>query len=117
VGDTVNPKTRRLVVRCTIPNPDQRLKPGMFATVIADTGAPRQVAAVSIASVQEIDGRKIVFLEQPNAAFLVREVMLGTEKDGWVEVTRGIAAGDRVVGKGSFLLKSELLKASMKDEG
>ena len=40
VGDTVNPKTRRIVVRCELPNPTGRLKPEMYATVTLDTGNP-----------------------------------------------------------------------------
>ena len=33
VADTVNPKTRRVTVRCAVPNPSGRLKPDMYATV------------------------------------------------------------------------------------
>ncbi len=36
----------------------------------------------------------------------------GRTLDGWVEVS-GIAAGDEVVTKGAFLLKSDVLRSKM----
>ena len=41
IADVVNPKTRRITVRSTVPNPDGRLKPEMFATVALGEGEPR----------------------------------------------------------------------------
>lgn len=117
VGDTVNPKTRRVVVRCTLPNAAGRLKPGMFATVVVDTGVPHRIIAVPAAALQELDGARIVFVEQADGAFLVRRVTVGAEQDGWVEITGGVGAGDRIVTAGSFLLKGELLKSAAPDEG
>jgi cobalt-zinc-cadmium efflux system membrane fusion protein len=117
IGDTVDSKTRRVVVRCSVPNPGGRLKPGMFATVRLETSAPRRLVAVPAAAVQDVDGRKVVFVERTASTFAVRPVTLGQEADAWVEVLTGVAAGERVVAAGSFLLKSELLKSATPDEG
>ncbi len=117
IGDTVDPKTRRVVVRGSVPNPGGRLKPGMFATVQLETGAPRGLVAVPAAAVQDVDGRKVVFVERTAGTFAVRPVTLGREADGWVEVVNGVSAGERVVAAGSFLLKSELLTSAAPDEG
>lgn len=117
IGDTVNEKTRRVVVRCLLPNPDGRLRPGMFANVRLATGAPREITAVRPGAVQEVEGRRIVFVETRPGTYAVRTVTVGAEADGWIEVTSGLQAGEKVVTTGSFLLKSRLLEAAMADEG
>lgn len=117
VGDMVDLKTRRVVVRCSVPNPAGRLKPGMFATVQLETSQPRSIVAVPATAIQDVDGRKVVFVERAPGSFVPRPVTLGREVDGWVEVVGGVSAGERVVGAGSFLLKSELLKSTTPSEG
>ncbi len=111
IGDVVNAKTRRITVRSTVPNPDGRLKPEMFATVSLGNSDPRTVLAVPRAAVQTIDGTPSVFVAQAERRFRAQAVTLGTDVDGMVEVRSGLSAGDRVVVAGSFALKSELLKA------
>jgi cobalt-zinc-cadmium efflux system membrane fusion protein len=111
VADTVNPKTRRITVRCALPNPSGRLKPDMYATVSLGEGEPHPVVTVPSAAVQDMDGKAIVFVETGKGRFVRREVTADPERDGHVDVRRGLQAGERVVVKGAFLLKSELLKS------
>jgi cobalt-zinc-cadmium efflux system membrane fusion protein len=116
VGDTINPKTRRVTVRCQVPNGDGRLKPEMYAQATLAAGEPREVLAVPSAAVQEIDGRPIVFVRTAKGAFERRDVAAGAESGGFVEVRGGVKEGETVATTGSFLLKSELLKGSMAGE-
>jgi RND family efflux transporter MFP subunit len=111
VGDTVNPKTRRIVVRCELPNPTGRLKPEMYATVTLDTGQPRRTVVVPSGALQEMNGKTVVFVEEPAGRFRPREVTAGAEQQGQVEIRAGLRAGERVAAAGSFLLKSALLDA------
>lgn len=111
VADTVNPKTRRITVRCTLPNPSGRLKPDMYATVSLGEGEPHLVVTVPSAAVQDIDGKTVVFVEAAKGRFVRREVTVEPERDGQVDVRTGLQAGERIVAKGAFLLKSELLKS------
>jgi cobalt-zinc-cadmium efflux system membrane fusion protein len=112
VGDVVNPKTRRVTVRCQLPNPDGRLKPEMFTTVLLGAGDPREVVVVPAAAVHALDGKTVVFVQEAGGAFRPREITAGPERDGLVEVRAGLRGGEQVVTTGSFLVKSELLKAS-----
>jgi cobalt-zinc-cadmium efflux system membrane fusion protein len=112
IADTVNPKTRRVTVRSTVPNLDGRLKPEMFATVTLGEGDARPVVVVPPGAVQTMDGRAVVFVETSPGRFTMRPVELGAESGGQVEIVTGVAAGDRIVANGSFVLKSELLKAA-----
>jgi RND family efflux transporter MFP subunit len=112
VGDTVNPKTRRIAVRCQVPNADRRLKPEMYAALTLSAGELHEVLAVPSAAVQEIEGKPFVFVKTASGEFERRDVTLGQEAEGWVEVRAGAKEGEAVATTGSFLLKSELLKGS-----
>jgi cobalt-zinc-cadmium efflux system membrane fusion protein len=116
VSDTVNPKTRRVTVRCQVPNPDGRLKPEMYAALTLSSGEPHEVLAVPSGAVQEIEGKPFVFVKTPTGAFERRDVALGQEAEGWVEVRSGVKEGEEVAASGSFLLKSELMKGSLAEE-
>jgi cobalt-zinc-cadmium efflux system membrane fusion protein len=116
VADMVNPKTRRVTVRCQVPNPGQRLKPEMYASLTLSAGEPHDVLAVPAGAIQEIEGKPLVFAKTAKGAFERREVAVGAEADGWVEVRGGVKEGEEVATTGSFLLKSELLKGAMAGE-
>jgi membrane fusion protein, heavy metal efflux system len=116
VGDAVNPKTRRVTVRCQVPNPGGLLKPEMYARVALGESAPRPMVVVPEKSIQEMDGKPHVFVAGAKGRFEKREVALGASSEGLVEVRSGVAAGEKVATEGSFLLKSQLLSASMPAE-
>jgi cobalt-zinc-cadmium efflux system membrane fusion protein len=116
VADTVNPKTRRVTVRCQVPNADGRLKPEMYAALTLSAGEPRQLLAVPSGAIQEVRGRPIVFVKTAAGSYERRDVAVGPEAEGWVEVRSGVKEGDAVATTGSFLLKSELLKGTMAEE-
>ena len=103
-------------MRCQVPNPGGRLKPEMYAALNLSSGEPHEVLAVPSAAVQEIEGKPFVFVKTRAGAFERRDVALGQEADGWVEVRSGVKAGEEVATTGSFLLKSELLKGSLAEE-
>ncbi len=112
IADTVNPKTRRVSVRCEVPNPDGRLKPEMYATVALGEGEPRTVLVVPQDAVQTLDGSPVVFVAEGGDRFRAQPVTPGAKIDGLIEVTEGLTADQPIVTAGSFLLKSELLKAA-----
>jgi cobalt-zinc-cadmium efflux system membrane fusion protein len=117
VGDTVNPKTRRVVVRSEVPNPSGRLKPEMYATVTLDTGAPRDVVTVPATAVHDLEGTRVVFVEEAPGRFRPRPVTVGGEEAGAVEVRSGLRGGERVATAGSFLLKSAIVNRTAPAEG
>jgi cobalt-zinc-cadmium efflux system membrane fusion protein len=116
VADTVNPKTRRVTVRCQVPNAEGRLKPEMYAALTLSAGEPREVLAVPSGAIQEIRGRPLVFVRTAEGTFERRDVAVGPEAEGWVEIRSGVEAGEPVATTGSFLLKSELLKGTLAEE-
>lgn len=112
IGESVNPKTRRITIRVEVANPDGRLKPEMYATVQVGESEPRSILAIPAACVQSLEGQSTVFVNEAEGRFRARPVELGVERDGMVEVKRGLAEGDRVATAGAFILKSEMLKST-----
>jgi len=116
VSDTLDPTTRRVSVRCGVPNPDGRLKPNMFATIVLGGGVPRTIVAVPADAVQEWDGKPVVFVAGDGGTFTRRNVVTGPQADGLVEIVSGLRAGERVVIAGGFLIKSELLEGAAPED-
>jgi cobalt-zinc-cadmium efflux system membrane fusion protein len=116
VGDVVNPKTRRVTVRCTLKNTDSRLKPQMYATAVIRARAAREVAVVPADAIQTIDGRPSVFVVEGGSRFRPRAIETGQTLDGRVDVRSGLQAGELIAASGSFVLKSELLKSLAPEE-
>jgi len=116
VGDVLNPATRTVQVRCVAENPEGRLRPEMYASVVFDLGAGDEMLVVPKTALQDIDGEAIVFVLTGDGLFERRPVSLGRSAADRVSVLDGLKQGERVVTEGSFLLKSEMLKSRMQEE-
>ena len=105
-------------MRVELPNPRGRLKPEMFATAAIETGSSSPALFVPDGAVQEINGEPVVFVRTQSSSerFTMRLVDLGPSQDGLRRVTGGLVAGDMVVTEGSFILKSQMLRASLEEE-
>jgi len=108
VGDVLDSATRTMRLRVTVPNPDRLLKPEMFAIVRVYAALSPDVLTLPLEAVQNGPAGKIVFVQRGTNDFEVRMVKLGEEQGEIVTVSDGVAVGERVVTKGSFVLKSEM---------
>lgn len=106
VYPTLNPETRTGRIRVELLNADRALKPGMYAT-IRFRAPTRAVLSVPRSAVLATGERNIVFVDDTSGMFTPREVRLGASTDDRVEIISGIAAGERVVASGTFLLDAE----------
>jgi len=99
-------ETRTAKVRFNIPNPEGVLKPQMFTNVEIkiDLGSRLVIPAEAVIDTGE---RQIAYVDKGQGNFEPREVMLGLRTDGWVEVTAGIRAGEKVAASANFLIDSE----------
>lgn len=100
-------KTRTLRVKLEVPNPEGKLRSGMFATVIFEPQAARDAIAVPGLAILRTGLRSIVLIQTGEGSFAPREVILGHEGRHYVEVLEGIREGERVVTSSQFLLDSE----------
>jgi cobalt-zinc-cadmium efflux system membrane fusion protein len=108
IGDVLNPATRTMRLRVLAPNPGLLLKPEMFATVRVYAAATPDALTVPLAAVQNGSTGKMVFVQRGTNDFEVRTVTVGAEQGEVVTVLEGVSAGEQVVTKGSFVLKSEM---------
>lgn len=100
--------TRSGRVRLIVPNADGRLKLGHFVRV--EIGAPvgdEPVLVVPAASVIDDGARQIVFVARGDGLFEPRDVRLGARAGTDVEVKGGLAAGEKIVTSGIFLIDAE----------
>jgi RND family efflux transporter MFP subunit len=93
----VNVDTGTLRMRAVLPNKDGLLMPGMFVRVRLAMGAPHKAVLVPEQAVLVEEGMRYVFLVSDKDVIERRTVVLGSQRDGWREVTRGLKADERVV--------------------
>jgi membrane fusion protein, heavy metal efflux system len=116
LGTVVDPERRVLEARIVLANPDGVLRPGMTATArivgAPEPGAP-EVLSVPRASIQTVDGQPFVFVDHGSGKFELRAIDRGAELEDGVEIKQGLTGAETVVTDGSFILKSEILRAQM----
>jgi RND family efflux transporter MFP subunit len=116
LGEFLDAQTRTVKVRVSVPNQNGRLKPEMYATAEIDVGASRRAIFISADATQEVRGETVVFVRTAPDKFQARHVDTGATIDRSIEILRGLRAGEVVVVNGAFILKSEYLKSSLKEE-
>ncbi|HEY9092264.1 efflux RND transporter periplasmic adaptor subunit [Parasphingorhabdus sp.] len=98
--------SRTLTVRAELPNPNLKLRPGMFAKVSLSPER-REALLIPSEAVIRTGKRTLVMLAQGKGGFSPAEVRLGREANGQTEIFEGLAPGEKVVTSGQFLLDSE----------
>jgi multidrug efflux pump subunit AcrA (membrane-fusion protein) len=116
LGQEIDRDTRMMQVRIALENPQNRLKPEMLADAEIPLGRSKSVLTIPSDAIQQVNGQDVVFVRTAPDHFAVRAVRVDETSGGQTPVHEGIQAGDRVVVRGSFILKSQLLKATLDSE-
>ena len=111
VGNLLGEQTRTAMVRVNVPNPDDSWRPGLFVAVQVATDTYSAPVTVPVEAIQTVEDKPSLFVRTAEG-FATRHVELGVSENGFVEVRQGLEAGAQVAAVGSFVLKSELGKAS-----
>ncbi len=111
VGALLGEQTRTAKARVTLTNPDGVWRPGLFVTV--SVFGQKQDVALTVAAdaIQTIDNQPMVFKVVADG-FEASPVKIGRSDGRMVEILEGLKAGEQVASKNTFILKSELGKAS-----
>jgi membrane fusion protein, copper/silver efflux system len=111
----LNVATRTAAVRIEVNNPEHRIKHEMFADVEIDAGSgdvDRLVVPTS--AVIDSGNRQIVLIDKGEGNFEPRAVKLGMRGEGFIEILKGLKAGESVVVTANFLIDAESnLKAAL----
>jgi membrane fusion protein (multidrug efflux system) len=115
----INPKvetaSRNIQVRATLPNRDQKLLPGMFATVELETGAPQRLVTLPQTAVSYNPYGSLVYIVDDKAKDaggkphpVARQVFVttGATRGDQVAILKGVSEGDTVVTSGQVKLRN-----------
>lgn len=104
----VRTETRTVRVRIEVLNPDELLKPDMYADVVFHVAADRApVTSVPTSAVLDDGMRQIVLVAKGEGRFEPRPVKLGRRGDGYVEIVEGLRQGEEIVIAATFLIDAE----------
>jgi RND family efflux transporter MFP subunit len=124
IDPMLDEETRTARVRVEVTNRQERLKVGMFVEVGFEAGAAtpgspmEKELVIPEEAVQRVNERTVVFLpkEGEPGHFEVRDVELGGVTGGYQRVISGLKLGERIVTKGSFALKTQLMKGELGED-
>ncbi|MDZ7852189.1 MAG: efflux RND transporter periplasmic adaptor subunit [Halomonas sp.] len=110
INTSVNPETRTVRIRATLDNPENRLRPGMFATIQTRQPEDDRVVTVPRTAISYNTYGDFVFVveENDNGALVVnrRSITTGETRDTRAAVLSGLKAGETVVAKGLLRLRA-----------
>lgn len=111
ISDSLDPTTRTVKVRGSVPNPQRLLKAEMFvkAEFVLE---PERGVEVSSRAVFLRGEKHYVILEDTAGRYSRREVTIGNERAGRLIITEGLKPGQRVVVEGALLLEQLLNQPS-----
>lgn len=115
----MNPDTRTVTVRIELPNPDGKLKTGMYADVVFEAGDGEAPAiAAPDSAIIDSGTRQVVLVAKGDGRFEPRAVKLGRRGEGYTEIVSGLEVGEEVVVSATFLIDAESnLKAALQSFG
>jgi len=108
VNPEINPDTRINLIRVSIPNPGNQLKPGMPAYVILKSPQRTALTLPIDAVIRDAKGAT-VWVRTGSHSFKNKMVTVGLESDDRIEIKSGLNPGDVVVITGACLLQSEYI--------
>lgn len=115
----INPKietgSRNIQIRATLPNADQKLLPGMFATVELDTGTAQRLVTLPQTAVAYNPYGSLVYIvddkgktPEGKPQLVARQVFVttGATRGDQVAILKGVSDGDMVVTSGQIKLRN-----------
>jgi membrane fusion protein (multidrug efflux system) len=107
VDTRIDPVTRSATVRALIDNEDGRLIPGMLMVVEVMRDVRKSLAVPELAIVRRGEAAFVYVVQEGERGSIVRRrtVSTGARRDGMLEITQGLEAGEIVVSSGTHRLR------------
>ena len=110
----VEKQTRTVQLTLALDNPGGRLRQGMYAHVRFEPVVSRAVLLVPSQAVLRTGSRNVAVVAAGDGHFEPREVTIGSETAGRLEILSGLSEGEQIVTSAQFLIDSESsLKAAV----
>jgi cobalt-zinc-cadmium efflux system membrane fusion protein len=116
VGQVIDEKSRTMTIRAEFANNNNRLKPQMFGELLVPAAHNYKAILIPSEAIVKFDSKDYVFVRKDAGTFQRRSVKTGSVQKELVEIKEGLTEGEQVVIKGSFYLKSEMMKSQFGGE-
>jgi membrane fusion protein, heavy metal efflux system len=113
IGQIIDEKTRTITIRAEFGNASGKLKPQMFGELRIQSEINSTAFLVPAEAIIKIDNADYLFIQKEATEFKKIPVTVCFARNEQAEITSGLKEGDKIVVKGAFYLKSELMKASL----
>ena len=112
VSPLLDKDTRAARVVASVDNAAGKWRPGAFVTADIPIETEPAARVVPVAALQTLNGESIVFV-RTTEGFEARKVGVGRRDARIAEITTGLAAGERVATRNTFILKADLGKSEV----
>ena len=114
VGAAIEEDTRTLPIRVELANPDGLLRPGLFGSLRLSSNDKKEGILVPLSSIQTMENKSVVFVQgDKEGEFVSQPVTVGRQGKTHVEILSGLKPDSKIVIKGAFILKSELMRSEL----
>ncbi len=113
IAPEIDRHTRTAKARVKLENPDGLLRANLFVRARIALGPRHAQVLVPRSALQLAKGAELVFVELTPGSYEARRVRSLPGHGDLIALEGGVAAGERVVTAGSFLLKTETLKGEI----
>lgn len=106
INPIIDDSSRTVKVRVAMGNPGGRLKPNLFVNAAISVPLGEKLV-VPESSLIDTGDRKVVYVAQGEDTFVKRDVVIGQEVDGYIQILSGLTPNDVVVTAATFLIDSQ----------
>jgi cobalt-zinc-cadmium efflux system membrane fusion protein len=107
IAQILDENTRTIQVRCDLPNADDRLLPGMYATINVNSDPEDQAIVIPLTAVFTEGDADYVFVAIENHHYKQRPVNIGLRLKDKAIITSGLQANEQIVIEGALTLRAE----------
>lgn len=113
VTPMIDQETRRVTARIVLSNPKKVWRPGAFVNAVLQSGDGAMGVLVKKESVQIVNGKPVVFIEEERNTYKQVNVEPGESDNDNIIILNGVAKGDRYVSSGAFELKAKIVTSAL----
>jgi membrane fusion protein (multidrug efflux system) len=108
INTQIDPVTRTVRIRATLPNEDKILKPGLLMTITLETNARNALMIPEEALIKRNEKNFVYVAKKENGktTAVETEITLGMREPGMIEVLSGLSEGDHVINHGTVKVRN-----------
>ena len=117
VGRVLDPDSRTVPIIYELSDPDRRLVIGQAVSLRVFVSAVTEAVTVPNSAIVDDAGQPVIFVQVGGERFERRAVQLGNRESGLVQITGGVAPGERIVVRGAPLIRLAALSPQVPAHG